>query len=75
LWYYASAGPVLGLAMFGDTSHAIRVLESPDNPVSVGIASCVGFDAAGVAIWRLVIRGAELIGRWIVIDREFRPAP
>ena len=60
--------------MFGDTRNAIGVLEGPDDSTTVGSASCVGWDAGGVAIWRLMIRGAELPGKWIVIDREFRPA-
>jgi hypothetical protein len=74
MWYYASAGPALGLLMFGIVLNAINVLEAPNDSVPVGTATCDGLDAAGVAVWRLVVRGAELRGRWIVVDREFRPA-
>jgi hypothetical protein len=74
MWYYAGAGPALGLLMFGIVRNEISVLESPDDLKSVGTALCCGLDAAGVALWRLMIRGAELHGKWIVVDREFRPA-
>ncbi len=74
MWYYASAGPTIGFLMFGAVRNPVNVLEAPDDSVPVGTARCDGLDAAGVAVWRLVVRGAELRGRWIVMDREFRPA-
>jgi len=74
MWYYANAGPVFGLVMLGETCKTIGVLEDPGDAMTVGTALCVGRDAAGVALWRLVIRGAELRERWIVFDRQFRPA-
>jgi hypothetical protein len=61
--------------MVGDTRRIIGVREAPDGSPTVGAAHCVDRDAGGVALWRLIIRGAELPGRWIVIDRQFRPAP
>ncbi len=73
-WYYASAGPAIGLLMFGAARNTISVLEIPDDAVPVGTPICVSLDAAGVAVWRLMIRGVKLPGRWIVVDREFRPA-
>ncbi len=60
--------------MFGETPRIIGVREVRDGPPIVGSAYCVDRDAGGVAVWRLIIRGAELPGRWIVIDRQFRPA-
>ncbi len=74
MWYYASTGPALGLLMFAAVRNPIGILEAPDDAVPVGTAICVGSDAAGMAVWRLSIRGAELPERWIVVDREFRPA-
>jgi hypothetical protein len=73
MWYFASAGPAIGFLMFGAVRHEISVLEAPEDLMSVGTAICCGLDAAGVALWRLIIRGAELRGRWIVLDREFIP--
>jgi hypothetical protein len=74
LWYCSTAGPALGLVMFGETSKVINVLESPGDRAPVGTAICIGLDGGKVAIWRLTVRGAELPGRWIILDREFRPA-
>jgi hypothetical protein len=33
----------------------------------------LGWDERGVAVWRMTVHGAEVPGRWIVVDREFRP--
>jgi hypothetical protein len=74
VWYYADAGPALGLVMYGETRATIGVLEAPGDASPVGLACCAGWDAGGLAVWRLVVRGAELRGRWIIVDREFRPA-
>jgi len=35
---------------------------------------CVGCDAAGLAVWTMNVHDADVQGRWVVIDREFRPA-
>jgi hypothetical protein len=29
---------------------------------------------AGLAVWALTIGGRAIAGRWVIIDREFRPA-
>jgi hypothetical protein len=50
------------------------VLKAPRDEVPIGLATCVGQDGAGVAIWRLTIHGAELPGGWIVASRKFCPA-
>ena len=52
---------------------AIDVLEALDKPVPIGRALCTGRDATGIAVWRLVVHNATVPGRWIVVDREFRP--
>jgi hypothetical protein len=72
--YYTPLGPRNGPLRYPDAPAAIGVLESRDNPKPVGLASAVGWDDDGVAVWRLTICGAELPGSWIVVDREFRPA-
>jgi hypothetical protein len=41
----------------------------------IGTALAAGRDAAGRALWTLNVHDAELPGRWLVVDREFRPAP
>ena len=73
--YYTAVGPRSGPLRYPDSPAAVGVLESRANPVPVGIAVRDGWDQDGVALWRLAIRGVDVHGRWIVADREFRPAP
>ncbi len=74
MWYCADVGPSVGLLMFEDSMRRISVLEDFDESSPVGTASRLGSDPAGLAVWRLNVRGADLGGRWIVIDRRFVPA-
>ena len=41
-------------------------------PTPIGIASRVGRTDRGLAVWGLRVRGAAVLGRWVIIDR--RPA-
>jgi hypothetical protein len=74
LWYCADVGPSIGLLLFEDSMRRIDILEGFDGAPPIGTASRLGSDAAGLAVWRLTVRGADLGGRWIVIDRRFLPA-
>ena len=70
-------GPVLKDTVPGakDTvPGAIDVLEALDKPMPIGVALCVGRDAAGGAVWTLTVDDADVPGQWVVIDREFHPA-
>jgi hypothetical protein len=40
----------------------------------IGLALAIGRSDEEVEVWELTVRGAELPGRWVVVDREFRPA-
>jgi hypothetical protein len=71
--YFTNAGPNRGSVLKGPVPVAIDVLEALDKPVPIGMALCTGRDATGVAVWRLVVHNAMVPGRWIVVDREFRP--
>ena len=71
---YANADPAHGPLRYGEVPGAIGILEALDEPVPVGMALCVGVDAAGLAVWELVVHDAVVPGRWVVIDREFHPA-
>jgi hypothetical protein len=73
MWYCADVGPSIGLLMFEDSMRRMDILDSVDDGFPVGTASRLGSDAAGLAVWRLTVRGADLEGRWIVIDRRFVP--
>jgi hypothetical protein len=72
--YFANAGPERGPLLRDATPSAIGVLETLDQPMPIGLALRVGVDAAGRAVWELVIDDALVPGRWVVIDREFQPA-
>jgi hypothetical protein len=74
MWYCADVGPSIGLLLYEDSMRRIDVLEGFGSASPVGTASRLGSDDAGLAVWRLNIRGADLAGRWIVIDRRFVPA-
>ena len=73
--YFANAGPDRGPIVYGTTPDAIGVIEDLEKPIPVGMALCVGVDAAGRALWTLSVEGQDLPGRWIVEDGEFQPAP
>ena len=71
--YFTNAGPERGPLRYGAVPGAIGVLAALDKSMPVGLALCVGRDAAGRAVWRLVVHNARVPGRWVVVDREFRP--
>jgi hypothetical protein len=39
----------------------------------VGMANCIGWDPAGLGVWRLTVHDDDVPGRWIIVDQEFRP--
>ncbi len=63
-----------GPIRYGDVPGSIGVLEAVDKPMPIGEASCRTHDENGLAVWTLRIRKQEIPGRWIIVDREFRPA-
>jgi hypothetical protein len=50
------------------------VLEAPGKYPTIGTAFGTGWSETGLQLWRLVVRGEELPGRFVIIDGEFRPA-
>ena len=73
--YFTNAGPDRGPLLSGSVPGAIGVLEDLDRPMPIGMALRVGVDAAGSALWELVIDDVLVPGRWVVVDREFQPVP
>jgi hypothetical protein len=63
-----------GPLKYRDVPGSIGILESADNAMPIGQADCVTWDESGLAVWRLNIGGQPIEGRWIIVDREFRPA-
>ena len=60
-------GPVRG----GQYGFSIGVLSSPDDNLPIGMAHPAGRTADGFALWRLIVRGVEVEGRWVIIDCQF----
>jgi len=60
-------GPVRG----GQYGFSIGVLSSPDDNLPIGMAHPAGRTADGFALWRLVVCGVEVEGRWVIVDRQF----
>ena len=72
--YFANVGPVKGPVKHRDLPGSIGVLESQTNHMPIRQADCRTWDENGLAVWTLTIGGQLLEGRWVIIDREFRPA-
>ncbi len=63
-----------GKIRYGDVPGSIGVLEALDRFMPIGEAYCVTWDENGLAVWTLRIGKQEILGRWIIVDRELRPA-
>jgi hypothetical protein len=70
--YFTNAsGP--GPVRYGRLPGSIGILEALDKPMPIGIASEIGRTERGLAVWQLAIDGADVPGRWIIIDRRYVP--
>ena len=72
--YITSDGPSHGALLRRDVGGTIDVLEALDGTTLVGTAYCTGANPAGVATWRLSIRGRDAPGVYVVLHRSFRSA-
>jgi hypothetical protein len=68
--YFANV-PDEGPIHYGEFSSPIGVLAAPDDRTPLGTAHPVGRGEDGLELWKLVIAGAEVLGRFVVIDRRF----
>jgi hypothetical protein len=73
--YYTNAGPLSGPLLSSAGYFAIGVLPARQAHTPIGTAQVAGKDENGLAHWQLTIDTIELPGLWVVVDREFRPAP
>jgi hypothetical protein len=73
--YYTNVGPEQGPCLARGVPMIIDVLASPADPAPIGMALSTTPYGIVVTRWRLTIHDVELPGLWVVIDREFRPAP
>jgi hypothetical protein len=53
---------------------SIGMLEAIHEPMPIGQAHCISRNAQGLGVWKLQVGKQQLPGRWIILDREFRPA-
>jgi hypothetical protein len=68
--YFADVGGT-GPVRYGQFPFSIGILGSPDNHLPIGQAHPAGRTANGTKLWRLVVSGVEVAGRWVIIDRQF----
>jgi len=55
----------------GQVPGSIGVLEATDKPLPIGESHCATWDESGLAVWTLRIGKQVILGRWIIVDREF----
>jgi len=67
--HISQSGPI----RYGDVPGSICVLESLDKFMPIGEAHCLTWDENGLTVWTLRIGKEEISGRWVIVDREFRP--
>src|SRR5262249_32313876 len=67
-----SVGPMYGPFRLRDAPETIEVLDGQSGEM-IGVATRLEYAPAGVAMWRLSVRGVEIEGRWGVSYREFVP--
>ena len=73
--YFSDVGPRSGPFLRRDVKgRIVDVRESPVRGEAIGTARPCGWDKEAAQLWKLTVRGADLPGRWIVVNREFRPA-
>jgi hypothetical protein len=63
-----------GPVKYRGMDESIAILDAPENAKQIGTATCSGWNAAGLAWWRLKVRGKVLPGLWVIFDRRFIPA-
>jgi hypothetical protein len=58
----------------GQVPGSIGVLEDPDEPMPIGMASTADQTEGAQATWRLTVEGADVVGRRVIVDRDVRPS-
>jgi hypothetical protein len=68
---YFTDASTKGRVLFGQLPWVIGITEAPNKPLLVGTAMRRGSTEDGQAMWSLKVRGAEVPGRFIIIDGRF----
>jgi hypothetical protein len=73
--YITTAGPKSGPIRWNALAASLGVYEDGGaRSLPCGVASPVAWDVQGRTLFSLLVRGASLSGRWLVVDRRFIPA-
>ena len=72
---HTNAGPAYGGLCCRAGSGAIDATKRIISLVLFGAATEIVWPQGGASLWRPTVHGVELPGLYIVIDREFWPAP
>ena len=67
--HISQRGPI----RYGDVPGSIGVLAASDQFMPIGEAHCSTWNENGLAVWTLRIGKQEIPGRWVIVDREFKP--
>ena len=68
---YFTTASKKGRVRYGQISWTIGVGESDGYPMPVGQANQAGNTADGLALWALRVKGADVPGRFIIVDGRF----
>jgi hypothetical protein len=73
--FYTQAGPARGPVLHDDIGEPVPVFAVRNDPIPIGTAELAGCTLGGIALWRLTIHGAAQAGLWLILGRQFLPAP
>jgi hypothetical protein len=68
---YFTDASTKGRVFFAQLPWVIGIIEEPNARLLVGTAMRRGQTADGLALWSLKVRGADIPGRWVIIDGMF----
>jgi hypothetical protein len=73
--YFTNAGPRSGPILWRDGLGPIEVFQAPRDRRAIGKATPAGRTEGGIALWHLTLGHTQPPGRWLILGREFLPAP
>jgi hypothetical protein len=68
---YFTCASLKGRVRYGHISHTIGVADKPGYVMPIGQASLEGMSAEGLGLWALRVNGADVRGRFIIVDGRF----
>ena len=73
MMYYAGTS-ALGEQPVAHDSGLITIIESPENPVQIGVATNTNKPGYMRVLYTLYVHGKLLPGSWLLVDGKFKPA-